>query len=372
MSEDGEHITLTRKELYDLVWSTPIVQIIKKFGVSDVGFAKWCRKMDVPRPGRGYWRKLECGKKVKRTPLRNPEREDTLSLYVIKEDSKTQQEPEEIPESVAFERCPENKIIVPLELNAPHPYIVQAKKALGRGREDDKYSRIIPSSKPCLNISVCRDSLDRALRIMDTIIKALESRGIVFKPREDGFKADIDGELFSICIEERLMMGETGEIGWRGKPEIGYFPTGNLTLIVHGDYYLCQRKWNDGKKQRVEDRLNDMVISLHRLSAMSKRKRLEREKRAEEYAEKQRKIQEIREQQRLEKEKIQQLEGWVSSWNKAQDIRRFISALIECHEEIQEGSEMAQLIRWALQQADRYDPLVESPPSVLDQNVPLY
>jgi hypothetical protein len=51
-------ITLTRQELYDLVWSRPIREIAKDFGISDVAVAKHCRKHDIPRPGVGYWQKL--------------------------------------------------------------------------------------------------------------------------------------------------------------------------------------------------------------------------------------------------------------------------------------------------------------------------
>lgn len=35
-----EKVTLTRKELYDLVWSTPMTAIAKKYLISDVGLQK--------------------------------------------------------------------------------------------------------------------------------------------------------------------------------------------------------------------------------------------------------------------------------------------------------------------------------------------
>ncbi len=44
---------VTREGLYELVWSEPISRISKRFGVSDVAVAKVCRKLNVPRPGRG-------------------------------------------------------------------------------------------------------------------------------------------------------------------------------------------------------------------------------------------------------------------------------------------------------------------------------
>jgi hypothetical protein len=39
------------------VWSEPIRQLAKKYGVSDVAIHKHCKKMGISLPGRGYWAK---------------------------------------------------------------------------------------------------------------------------------------------------------------------------------------------------------------------------------------------------------------------------------------------------------------------------
>jgi hypothetical protein len=46
---------LTRNELYAMVWDKPITRLSKEFGISDVGFAKICRKHNIQLPARGYW-----------------------------------------------------------------------------------------------------------------------------------------------------------------------------------------------------------------------------------------------------------------------------------------------------------------------------
>ncbi len=51
----ADHVRITREELYELVWSTPIVTASKRYGLSDNGLRKICRKLDVPTPPRGYW-----------------------------------------------------------------------------------------------------------------------------------------------------------------------------------------------------------------------------------------------------------------------------------------------------------------------------
>jgi len=61
------YITLTRQELYDLVWSKPMSSLAKEFGITDVGLAKRCRAVDVPIPYRGYWtRKEDTGRRARR------------------------------------------------------------------------------------------------------------------------------------------------------------------------------------------------------------------------------------------------------------------------------------------------------------------
>ena len=61
--------TWNRDELYGEVWSTPMKTLAAKYGISDVGLAKVCRKLMIPLPGRGHWAKKEAGQNVKQLPL---------------------------------------------------------------------------------------------------------------------------------------------------------------------------------------------------------------------------------------------------------------------------------------------------------------
>ena len=67
MTTSGETIMnvskLSREELYELVWSTPMMHAAKQFGISGVMLGKTCRDRQVPRPPRGYWAKLQSKKR---------------------------------------------------------------------------------------------------------------------------------------------------------------------------------------------------------------------------------------------------------------------------------------------------------------------
>jgi hypothetical protein len=60
---------LSRAELYELVWSQPMTEIAKHYGVRDLRIAQACDSYDIARPPAGYWQKLAHGKKVEKINL---------------------------------------------------------------------------------------------------------------------------------------------------------------------------------------------------------------------------------------------------------------------------------------------------------------
>ena len=65
---------LSRKKLYDLVWSEPMRNLSTRFGISDVALKKTCARAGIPTPDRGYWAKKEAGKETIQSvlPMRPP------------------------------------------------------------------------------------------------------------------------------------------------------------------------------------------------------------------------------------------------------------------------------------------------------------
>lgn len=75
-------VTMTRRELYDLVWGEPVVKLAKRFQLSDRGLAKLCARYRVPRSGRGYWAKKAHGKSVRKTPLPRLKEEKPVTIDI--------------------------------------------------------------------------------------------------------------------------------------------------------------------------------------------------------------------------------------------------------------------------------------------------
>lgn len=66
---DGPPRFFSGDEIYELVWSEPLLSLSKPFGLSDNGLRKRCRAMDVPTPSPGYCQKAKHGSKPRRKPL---------------------------------------------------------------------------------------------------------------------------------------------------------------------------------------------------------------------------------------------------------------------------------------------------------------
>ncbi|MGO9315693.1 MAG: hypothetical protein ACLQDI_23520, partial [Syntrophobacteraceae bacterium] len=163
---------ISRKELYGQVWAEPTIQLAKKYGISDVGLAKICRRNNIPVPPRGYWARKQAGQKVSKIPLPHAESDNTIRISPTVADE---------PPPVLEELNPANEkfakpIIIPAQLRNPHPLVQESQTALGSLK--DGYDGILTgTTKRHLDIRVSAKSLKRSLRIMDTVKKALEGVG---------------------------------------------------------------------------------------------------------------------------------------------------------------------------------------------------
>src|SRR5665213_2471888 len=177
-------LQLTRRQLYDLVWDTPIDVLAARYEISNVGLAKICRRYDVPVPPRGYWQKLAAGIKVSRSKLSAPHRvkDDAVVVTLSPRVDKTEPEPllcAAIREQRTYEDQPEHKIVVITPLAAisrVHPLVRQTATILRKTKMVDR-GLMRAHGESILDVQVCNEQLDRAMCIMDALIKALETRG---------------------------------------------------------------------------------------------------------------------------------------------------------------------------------------------------
>lgn len=177
--------TITRSKLYEEVWKKPFSRVASSYGISDVALSKICRKLNVPKPPRGYWARLQNGYKVTRTPL--------PKLTPGEPDKHYLGDQPKLEKRRFIRRNPgggrksgtKTRIVVPEKLRDPHPLIRKTREIL-ETEEPDKYGVFRPYNRACLNMRVSPKSLKRALRIMNALIEALEGRGFQVENESGG------------------------------------------------------------------------------------------------------------------------------------------------------------------------------------------
>ncbi|MDB4367971.1 hypothetical protein N9Z38_00415 [Mariniblastus sp.] len=408
LTQNCETTSFTREEFYEYVWSAPATKLAAELGCSDVMIGKVCKSHDIPKPYSGYWAQLAHGKQPTPTPLpaNNEVQLQTLTFYKYPKVATTFNEPpreslydEDITAFLAKARKL-GPVSVAKTLRSPHPLISKTKKELERRRAK---SRIPWMERPhedyaermqILAVEVSDALVSRSLRIMDALIKRVEKVGGNVEVRRCGYN-NRDHETVVAIAGERVtrirlrekhnqvkIVDEKAEYSWeRNRTEL--VPSG-LLLFDNGPSSYGSPLLKDSQKFKVEEGLAGFVVQLVRNAGDQRiyrreRQERERQKAIEDEIRREREEmlrqakQELHDRQVAEQAKVDELVQDARQWQLAKEMREYLQslsdlpamALLELDEEIS----MVNYLKWGFDQADRIDPLVESPGSVLDEKV---
>jgi hypothetical protein len=194
--------TLTRQELYDRVWQTPMVKIAAEYGISGRGLAKLCERYEIPVPGRGHWAMKKAGYEVEQDPLPADPSPDT-PVQISGDPTPEREEHPDVAAQIAYEAA--HPIVVPEHLHRPHRLVTRTRESLRPSRPDAIGAPPTPGGT--LEVRVSRQQLPRALRIFDALLKACEERGfsiVAGEERHSGVKIKVRGEELSVSIPSRI------------------------------------------------------------------------------------------------------------------------------------------------------------------------
>lgn len=363
---------LTRAELYELVWSEPARTLAPKLGLSDVGLTKLCRRYKIPKPGVGHWEKVRHGKRVRRPPLPAKPHGSDEKVVIAEHHAPHVIESERVTAQRAYEGRDENRIRVRSSLRGAHPLVSNTRSALDArikgGTTGWGDPRVWPGRSDCLDVHVSRGAIGRALRIFDALIRASEARGFSVSVQQVGGAhatcVTVLGERIRVALEERCRQEEhPTKHEWQPVEKI-LVPTGRLVLRINEYLEGVRKSWSDGKRQRLEDCLNSMMVSFVRVAEGLQRRRAEIEERRrqrEEAAERRR-----AEERRRAKEEARRarLRSQATAWSEARIIREFIVATEASGRgpDGQEGEALAEWLAWARALVDELDPLCSGSP----------
>lgn len=390
-----EYFTLTREALYREVWEEPAQAVARRLGMSGTALKKICRKLSVPTPPNGYWAKKASGQVPPRPELPKLARgaPDRHQVTLRRTEWGESEFSPEARAAIERERTVGAEIRVFEELREPHPLVASAARLLKRAGLRAR-SEVLATTK-CLDIVVSPQQLDRALRVVDALLKALEARGYevevteavppklarpiqryeshLYKPSRTG--VHVGTAFIEFTLEERLDVvwphGKPPPPGdldawfrWKGRrtgPDFEHRPSGQLGVKITSFTLLepPRQSWRDGKKQRVETVLNDFVAGIidlaerHRLWADFRM----REESAR--AEAQRRADEEAARDELERRRKSDLRRRCMNWARARDIDELLAAFFDARAE----EEYEQWVRWAQGESQRLRAAALGPPT---------
>jgi hypothetical protein len=294
---------ITREELYEAVWSEPIHQLSKALGISDVGLAKVCKKLNVPVPGRGYWAKNRATRKLLRISLPlleagQPTEHQITQAHCGEAERWTRE---------TLQRLAGEGVGVPI-LGANtiepewHPLLAQYQGMLGQAGLNAVRLR---ATQPCLAINVSPSLLERSLKIFQNLFSAFEKQGYqmeVLPPDSGRSSYGYRAEKPSRTVVKILGVGVAFELGedyrsvpvpippqprnrrpmaYEGLhvPEYRNEGTGQLKLEITEPHARGIRvSWKDGKRLRIEEQLDAFLLSVVALAEHAHRNQLEEER----------------------------------------------------------------------------------------------
>ncbi len=158
---------ITREELYEMVWTTPISTLVKKFGVPPQLWVRACAALRVPRPPNGHWSKLPFGKAAPQLPLPPARPGDNTSW-----DPNIALQRPIARSGGASESLPDMSIVLPW--NA-HELIQDAAPHFFKNRVVGDGQYLKPHKRFMADITTTMGGLARALGFANKLYNALET-----------------------------------------------------------------------------------------------------------------------------------------------------------------------------------------------------
>ena len=372
----------TRAELHELVWAEPMRTLAMRFGISDVALKKVCTKAHIPAPPRGHWARKQAGKKTLRVPLppRPAGMVDEIDIparnaYAYRgwseaeilgpiPDPPTFDEPvESVRERV---RMQIGRVAVARDLSNRHVTIARLlQEDEIRAEKQRTASFVLPWQKPLFDTPLAR----RRLRILNALFLATARAGGV------GYISEREDESIGISVHQQHVAIKLAEAPKRRRRSVAGEPLKRekpvLRLaILHGYGGNTERaSWEDNDTM-LEAHIGEIAVEVIVTAELQHREHCVRlhdwrvERKAELEAERRRQEAEAERKRRereaaLAKERVDRLLARAKALTDACAIRAYVEAVCSAPAVIAvDAGALVSWRAWALQQADRLDPLI--------------
>ena len=376
---------LSRKELYELVWSEPLRILAPRFSISDVALKKACARAEVPTPGLGHWAKKAAGKSMLQValPARPPGMDDGVLIgagHDYWHSGWTDEEllgplppPPEFEEPI--ERVRERiaktvgKVTVPREVRIWHPMVEGLLKEDEQRREQQRASSFLSSwDAPRFDTPFER----RRLRVLNTLVLAtgmMNGKSSISDHAGRNFQLTVHQRQIAIQLDRLKQPRRRGNTANSVDADEAKL---SLSILQSPGSESIRIAWQDDEQGKLETRVTEIAVQIILTAELQYREgtvrsyewRVQRKAELEE-KERERKRQaeraERERQKRLEQARIDRLLKSAAAFQQAGAIRKYVEAIraTQMGSAACSGEELERWSQWALAEAERIDPVVE-------------
>lgn len=362
---------ITRSQLYERVWNTPMTKLSAEFGLSDQGLAKLCARHAIPRPSRGYWAKKNAGIAVGKVAL--PAKPNGVSENI---DIRPSTQAHVKGMEVRREQAKLSKAIVPptipKDMRDLHPIVAawvrEHKEAQVKRLAKVKAARRDDWFKP-EPIGDLTERDQYRFRVTSALLEGLElAGGKVLSSRLRGeLSIECHGQAIEMKVVEKMRQDFAQK--WREGPcwtaypdhhNAALGPTGYLRFSV-STYFGGghSKEWIESPKLKAPALLPEVIAGLLAIGAALidlERRREEASRIAEEArrAEEKRRI--AAQQEAARWKRFQDLSD---AWHQAVKLRAFLAELERQQDTLNpqiDGMPLEDWLTWARTKIDELDP----------------
>lgn len=363
---------VTRREMYDLIWTYPFEVVAGKLGLSHWRLKDLCVQHRVLVPTAAYWRDKAAGKTPRQTIFVSAV-DPAIELIKLGPTSPADPSTGERLELARKAAAAPRRLTKPRELNqrkiewgrvdTPHRSLSLTAHSLRRNKPDD-YGVVAIGGEGLVSLRLGATTVERAIFILDTIVRGLEVREIacVFGGKHIEVSRGVDKVPFILTetirrqkheptvaelkAEERYRLAR--QRNWampyeRQYPELDYTPTGELAISIEV-YGREQRRrnWRDNSRSTLEAQLDDVIKEMERWVDFERDWRLEQERNQRRWrrADENRNRAEARKKREGERDKL--LDDIVEMGRKAEQLRSWIAWAANI-----EDVETRRMLSWA-------------------------
>jgi hypothetical protein len=244
--------SITRRELYDIVWSKPLKHISEQLDLKQSIIKGLCQTYSIPIPILGHWSKLEFNKESPVFPfIEDHDLDDTIDLtcFKVQQSKKLQEKNFE----VNFVVLDEKKKELPIRLKDKElEVITETRKRL---KEGYSYYRNHDEKSQHVDVHVTPKLIERALDFLNKFLKYARIRKFHVSSSSRGTYIGLKNKSLRVRVREcynRVKKPNAKPFDTEDK-----IPNGILNLQLGEGYWRLE--WRETATTKLEDKMDEIL-----------------------------------------------------------------------------------------------------------------